>query len=135
MPRWRSQRSPPSGRAPGATAGFIDAAIAGGAAYIAFMIAVDVPMYLSRWQAELAQGMRYLSPGEGLREVLQRCSVTRDWLAWRQDALWLSLYFTYAVWISIALAHAPPLARAGESLRHRVFTGKSPDCQRPVNNS
>jgi hypothetical protein len=31
----------------------------------------------------------------------------REWSAWRHDVAWLSLYFTVAVWISIALVHAP----------------------------
>ena len=43
----------------------------------------------------------------GLEEILQRCTVTREWSAWRQDVPWLTLYFTFAVWISIALAFVP----------------------------
>jgi hypothetical protein len=74
---------------------FIEACIVGAAAYIAFMVSVDVPIYLA--------------VPEGWRDVLARCVVTRDWAVWRQDALWLSLYFTVAVWASIALAHAPSL--------------------------
>jgi hypothetical protein len=49
--------------------------------------------------------------------VLRRCTVTREWAAWRQDVPWLTLYFTVAVWISIALAHLPAFARAGEAAR------------------
>jgi hypothetical protein len=33
--------------------------------------------------------------------------VMREWSAWRHDVPWLSLYFTVAVWISIALVRAP----------------------------
>jgi hypothetical protein len=88
---------------------FIAATIAGGAGYVTFMTFVDVPMYLSRWQADLAAGRDSLSLREGLRQVLERCTVTRDWTAWQQDVAWLSLYFTVAVWASIALAHVPPL--------------------------
>jgi hypothetical protein len=83
----------------------IAAAIACGAAYIAFMVTVDVPMYLARWQP----GQEYLCLGEGMREILERCVVTRDWAKWREDALWLTLYFTVAVWISIALPQLPRL--------------------------
>jgi hypothetical protein len=89
----------------------IVAAIACGAAYIAFMVTVDVPMYLARWQPD----REYLSFGEGIREILQRCVVNRDWAKWREDALWLTLYFTVAVWISIALPQVPPLK--GQPLR------------------
>ena len=83
----------------------IAAAIACGAAYIAFMVTVDVPMYLARWEP----GQEYLSLGEGMREILERCTVTRDWAKWHEDALWLTLYFTVAVWISIALPLLPQL--------------------------
>jgi hypothetical protein len=83
------------------------AAIGCGLVYIAFMAAVDVPMYLARWQP----GREHLSVAEGLGEILQRCIVVRDWASWRQDALWLTLYFTVAVWISVALPHVPPLIR------------------------
>jgi hypothetical protein len=87
------------------------AAIVCGVAYVAFMTLVDVPMYLARWQADLAAGRELLPLGEGLREVIRRCTVTRDWAAWREDVPWLTLYFTVAVWISIALAHLPAFAR------------------------
>ena len=87
-------------------------AIGCGAVYVAFMVIVDVPMYLSRWQAGLAAGHEYLSLREGLYQVLQRCVVTREWAAWHDDVPWLTLYFTVAVWISIALAHVPPLRPA-----------------------
>jgi len=81
----------------------IAAAIGCGAAYIAFIAIIDVPMYLARWQA----GQDYLSLGDGMRDIVQRCVVTRDWAKWREDALWLTLYFTVAVWISIALPQVP----------------------------
>src|SRR5215510_4057204 len=96
----------------------IVAAIACGAAYIAFMVTVDVPMYLARWQP----GQEQLSLGEGMREIMQRCRVTRDWAKWREDAVWLTLYFTVAVWISIALPQAPSL-RGGAPVGARSRPG------------
>jgi hypothetical protein len=87
----------------------IAAALACGAAYIAFMVTVDVPMYLARWRA----GGEYLPLAAGWGEILQRCIVERDWAKWREDALWLTLYFTVAVWISIALPQIPRLRGAG----------------------
>jgi hypothetical protein len=83
-----------------------------GVGYIAFMVTVDVPMYLSRWHADVAAGPEYLSLSQGIDEILRRCVVTRDWAAWRPDVPWLTLYFTVAVWISIAFAHVPPAAAA-----------------------
>ncbi|HKA39366.1 MAG TPA: hypothetical protein VKD25_06335 [Burkholderiales bacterium] len=83
-------------------------------AYIAFMLSYDVPMYLGRWQAGIPTNFRYLDVGDGFGQIVERCRVVLDWAAWRQDAVWLTLYFTTAVWISIALAHVPPL-RANSS--------------------
>jgi hypothetical protein len=78
-------------------------AIAGIAAYLAFLITVDVPMYLKRWQAGLADGSKPLSALEGLREVRTRWTVTHDFAQWRDEIAWMSLYFTIAVWASLAL--------------------------------
>lgn len=80
-------------------------------AYIGFMLSVDLPMYYQRWQADLLSGRVYLSLAEGAAQVLQRCVVNLEWAAWREDVAWLTLYFTVAVWSSIALMHFPAFAR------------------------
>jgi hypothetical protein len=87
--------------------GFFGVAIACATAYVAYMGFLDVPMYVSRWHTELAAHQQHLSLSAGFGEILQRCTVMREWSAWREDVPWLSLYFTVAVWISIALTHAP----------------------------
>ena len=89
---------------------FIAAVLACGALYLGFMTIVDVPMYIARWRAEVAAGHEPLSLLAGLREIAGHCRVVREWAVWRDDIAWLSLYFSTAVWVSIALAHAPPLA-------------------------
>ena len=78
------------------------------------MVTVDVPMYLSRWQGVPA-GDGSLPLDEGLRTLINRCMVVHEWSTWREDVPWLTLYFTVAVWISIALAHAPSLRSTQES--------------------
>jgi hypothetical protein len=75
------------------------------AAYVVFMAAYVVPMYLARWQPD----QTYLSVADGVGQVLQRCTVEHDWALWWQDAAWLTPYFTVCVWLSIALAHVPNL--------------------------
>lgn len=100
--RWRHEGA--SGRR------VIVAAAGAAAAYVAFMLAYVVPMYLFRWHA----GQETLPFAQGLAEVLRPCIVRRDWASWRQDAAWLTPYFTLCVWFSLALAHVPDLtARAG----------------------
>ena len=78
-------------------------AIIGIAAYLAFLITIDVPMYLSRWRAGIADGSKRLRPLEGLRDVSTRWIVTHDLAEWKDEIAWMSLYFSAAVWASLAL--------------------------------
>jgi hypothetical protein len=77
--------------------------IIGIAAYLAFLITVDVPMYVNRWQHGLADGGKALPPLEGLRDARTRWVVTHDFAQWKDEIAWMSLYFTAAVWASLAL--------------------------------
>ena len=78
-------------------------AIVGIAGYLAFLAAIDVPMYLKRWRAEAANGSSLLTPLEGLRDASVRWVVTHDIAEWRDEIPWMSLYFSAAVWSSLAL--------------------------------
>jgi hypothetical protein len=78
-------------------------AIVGIAGYLAFLIIIDVPMYLNRWRATVADGSKMLRPLEGLRDVSTRWVVTHDLRAWKDEIAWMSLYFSVAVWASLAL--------------------------------
>ena len=78
-------------------------AIIGIAGYLWFLIAIDVPMYLNRRRARVAAGRRPLRPLEGLRDASTRWVVTHDLAEWRDEIAWMSLYFSAAVWASLAL--------------------------------
>jgi len=78
-------------------------AIIGIAGYLAFLIAVDVPMYVSRWRARASHGGKFLRPLEGLRDASTRWVVTHDLAQWKDEIAWMSLYFSAAVWASLAL--------------------------------
>jgi hypothetical protein len=78
-------------------------AIIGIAGYLTFLLTVDVPMYLTRWQAKLADGGKLLRPLEGLRDASTRWVVTHDFSEWKDEITWMSLYFSAAVWASLAL--------------------------------
>jgi hypothetical protein len=78
-------------------------AIVGIAGYLAFLMTVDVPMYLHRWRAGVAGGSKLLRPLEGLRDVSTRWIVAHDLAAWKGEIAWMSLYFSAAVWASLAL--------------------------------
>jgi hypothetical protein len=83
-----------------------------GLAYVGFMFTVDVPMYWTRWLADEAASRHYLTLTQGLLDVAHRHVVSHAWADWKNEVAWMSLYFSVAVWMSIALVHSkPPLAR------------------------
>jgi hypothetical protein len=103
---------------------FLAAALVLGVAYVTFMVTVDVPMYVSRWLADEANGREYLSLGQGLWDVGARWTVTFDWEAWRTEIPWMTLYFSVGVWCSIALVHTPRF----EPGRIAIIATQSCDC-------
>jgi hypothetical protein len=78
-------------------------AMIGIAGYLAFLAVIDVPMYLTRWRTGMAASIRPLSPLEGLRDASVRWVVTHEFAEWKDEIAWMSLYFTGAVWSSLAL--------------------------------
>ena len=82
---------------------FLAVAIMGIIVYLAFLVTIDVPMYLSRWQANLANGGKLLGLIEGARDASTRWVVTHDIAHWKDEIAWMSLYFSAAVWASLAL--------------------------------
>jgi hypothetical protein len=80
-------------------------AVVAGALYAAYMFMVDVPMYWARWLADEAAGRAYPTLAAGIADASGRWTVSHDWAHWRSEVVWMTLYFSVAVWISIALAH------------------------------
>jgi hypothetical protein len=81
----------------------IATAAAGIAGYVVFMASVDVPMYLARWQADLASGKQLFGILSGLHDVTTHWIVTHNFTPWKDEMAWMSLYFSLAVWASLAL--------------------------------
>jgi hypothetical protein len=77
--------------------------IGGIAFYLAFLVAIDVPMYFGRWRANLVEGNQVMSLLDGLRDVSTRWVRTHDIAHWEGEIAWMSLYFSAAVWASLAL--------------------------------
>jgi hypothetical protein len=88
-----------------------------GVVYVGFMLLVDVPMYWSRWIADQTLGRHYLSIAEGVHDVASRWVVSHRWADWKSEVVWMSLYFSVAVWMSIAFIHAPVLRVAAPRSR------------------
>jgi hypothetical protein len=83
--------------------GVIAVALVGVVGYLAFLIAIDVPMYFERWQQDIANGKQLLGVFAGLHDVSTRWFVTHDFAQWKDEIAWMSLYFSTAVWSSLAL--------------------------------
>ncbi len=117
----------------------IGTAVAGIACYLAFLVMVDVPMYFDRWQADLTNGKQLLGIIGGLHDVSTRWAVTHDFRQWKDEIAWMSLYFSAAVWSSLALCSfglvkdqlhryrrsAAGLGAASARLAVRSYTGSS----------
>lgn len=92
-----------------------------GVGYVAFMLLVDVPMYWSRWMADESIGRHYMTIAQGVHDVADRWVVSYRWEDWKSEVVWMSLYFSVAVWLSISLIHAPVLeAYNAAGVRERV---------------
>jgi hypothetical protein len=77
-------------------------AMAGILAYLLFLATIDVPMYVTRWRNQRVPHDR-LHPRAGLWDASVRWVVTHDFAKWKDEIAWMSLYFTVAVWSSLAL--------------------------------
>jgi hypothetical protein len=106
-------------------------AIAGIGAYLAFLVAVDVPMYFARWQEDMANGKPLFGLLVGLHDAGTRLTVTHDIAPWRDEMAWMALYFSAAVWSSLALCGFALIEqRLPQYLGARPGFGALPDLSR-----
>jgi len=89
-------------------------------AYVCYMVFVDVPMYAARWVAEGVSGRHYLSLAEGMKDVATRWTVSYRWQDWRSEVVWMALYFSVCVWISISLVHVALGSRTDTTERRLI---------------
>ena len=97
-------------------------------AFCAYMILVDVPMYMKRWREgrrisaakkvddiklcseanhKHKQQQAFLSSFDGGKDAMRRRVVTKSWEVWRGETIWLTGYFSSAVWLSLLMVHYP----------------------------
>jgi hypothetical protein len=81
--------------------------VLGSVSFVAYMLCVDVPMYWRRYQHGRAHGLTYMRLDQGARDAWQRRVPSGNWSAWKADALWLTPYFSFGVWVSIAMVCVP----------------------------
>jgi hypothetical protein len=87
-----------------------------GMAYVAFMVLFDIPTYWARHVSDDVPGRHYLTLAQGLADVSHRRVVSYRWEDWRTEVVWMTLYFSIAVWLSISLINArvPAMRTADE---------------------
>jgi hypothetical protein len=73
--------------------------------FVAFMVLVDVPMYISRWRAAQREQRAFLGLRDGFNDAMSRRIATREWAIWRPEMAWLTGYFSIAVWLSVSFVH------------------------------
>lgn len=78
-----------------------------GSLYAFYMLAVDVPMYTSRWLASESAGQLYLGWSDGLADTLHHRIPSLAWADWKGETVWMTAYFSIGVWCSIALTRMP----------------------------
>ena len=69
----------------------------------ALIMFVDIPLYIARWRTGRRAGLRYLRIRDGLKDAFVRRQVTHASEDWRNEVLWMSLYFSAGVWVSLAI--------------------------------
>ncbi len=101
---------------------------AAGFAYVAYMFTVDVPDVLESLGRERIGGTRVSGLADGVSDALQRRLVTWEWQDWNSEVVWMTLYFSVAVWISISLVYAPAAAAVSSYERNgRALPSSRPD--------
>jgi hypothetical protein len=75
--------------------------------YILFMIFVDVPMYINRYLDGLRTYKSHLGLSQGIIDLNTRWVVTHNIQDWQTEIPWMTLYFSFAVLVSIGLCIVP----------------------------
>jgi hypothetical protein len=78
----------------------------GGTLYVAYIFTADVPMYRRRWKSDESQGRRFLTLAQGVVDTSRRSRVSMLWEDWKSEVTWMTLYFSFGVWVSISLIYA-----------------------------
>jgi hypothetical protein len=100
-----------------------------GAAYVAFIFLLDVPGYWLRWVTAQESGRHYLTLSQGWHDVASRWVVVDRWASWKSEVIWMSLYFSVGVWVSISLTYVSArtmLSAGSPALMARPLKGQQP---------
>ena len=88
---------------------FLTAGIACSFGYVIYMLTVDVPAYVRHWLEDQALGRTYASLAEGFEQVATVWRQTYAHADWQYEFVWMTLYFSVAVWISLYIMNGPEM--------------------------
>lgn len=88
---------------------FLTAGIVAAFGYVVYMVTVDVPTYFRNWIANEAEGKVYSALKDGFVEVATVWRQTYAEADWQYEFVWMSLYFSVAVWMSIYITNGPEM--------------------------
>jgi hypothetical protein len=77
-----------------------------GVLYVGFMLLFDIPTYWARHVTDEIVGRHFMTFAQGLADVSHRRVVSYRWADWQSEIVWMTLYFSVAVWLSISLVNA-----------------------------
>ena len=88
---------------------FLTAGIVAAFGYVVYMVTVDVPAYVNNWIANQAEGKVYATLSEGFDQVATVWRQTYAVADWQYEFIWMTLYFSIAVWMSIYIMNGPEM--------------------------
>jgi len=78
-------------------------------AYVLFMVLVDVPMYINRYNADQARGAKYNWFSDGVLDSMSCRTVSKSLKDWEPEMPWMTGYFLGATLVSLWLTWGPKL--------------------------
>lgn len=84
-----------------------------GLIYCPYMLISNIPMYEKRYRSDQANHTHYLPWKQGLHDAMTRRVETHAWSKWQSEWLWMTIYFSLAVWSSILMLWAPRVKKVG----------------------
>ena len=90
---------------------FINGVLFMGAGYVVYMATVDVPSYVTKFLANQADGKQYSEVLNGFIEVATQRRLTHEYMDWKYEMVWMTLYFSLAVWASMLIVNGPRMDR------------------------
>lgn len=95
---------------------FLTAGIVASFAYVIYMATVDVPAYINNWLNDQANGKVYATLSEGFHQVATVWRHTYSTADWQYEFVWMTLYFSIAVWISIYIVNGPEMDKGAKGI-------------------